>query len=76
MLDKRSNYDRPNTRGYVFIITLMPKSENKAASFSVNANPEQSDGIGATGTNFYYVDQESGICVSKLGPASAADETL
>ena len=75
-LDKRFNYDRPNTRGYVFVITLTQKSENKSASFSVNANPEQSDGVGATGRNFYYVDPESGICVSRVGPASATDETL
>jgi prepilin-type N-terminal cleavage/methylation domain-containing protein len=75
-LDKRFNYEQPHERGYVFVITLIPKSEGKAASFSVNANPEQSQGIGATGKNFYYVDPESGICFSKAGPASATDETL
>ena len=75
-LDKRFNYDIPHNRGYVFVMNLFPKSENKAPSFSVNANPEQSEGIGATGKNFYYIDPESGICFSKLGPATAADETL
>lgn len=75
-LDKRFNYEQPHERGYVFVITLIPRSEDKAASFSVNANPEQSQGIGATGKNFYYVDPESGICFSKSGPATAADDTL
>ena len=75
-LDKRFNYDQPHERGYVFIITVVPKSENKAETFSVNANPEQSEGIGATGKNFYYVDPDSGICFNKVGPATAADETL
>jgi prepilin-type N-terminal cleavage/methylation domain-containing protein len=75
-LDKRFNYEQPHERGYVFVITLIPKSEDKAAAFSVNANPEQSQGIGATGKNFYYLDADSGICFSKLGPATAADETL
>ena len=75
-LDKRFNYDKPHDRGYVFVITVVPKSEQKAAAFSVNANPEQSEGIGATGRNFYYVDPESGICFSKVGPASASDDTL
>ena len=75
-LDKRFNYDQPHERGYVFVITLVPKSEGKVASFSVNANPEQSEGIGATGRNFYYVDPESGICYSTSGPATAADDTL
>jgi prepilin-type N-terminal cleavage/methylation domain-containing protein len=75
-LDKRFNFDQPHNRGYVFVITVIPKSENKAATFSVNANPEQSQGISATGRNFYYLDPESGICFSTVGPATAADETL
>lgn len=75
-LDKRFNADQPHERGYVFVITLVPKAKEKAATFSVNANPEQSEGIGATGKNFYYVDPESGICFSKAGPATAADDTL
>jgi prepilin-type N-terminal cleavage/methylation domain-containing protein len=75
-LDKRMNYDQPHERGYVFVLTLTAKSENTAATFSVNANPEQSTGIGATGRNFYYMDPGSGICFSNTGPATAADETL
>jgi len=75
-LDKRFNADQPHERGYIFVITLVPKSEGKAATFNVNANPEQSSGIGATGRNFYYLDPESGICFSTVGPATAADETL
>ncbi|HEV7745479.1 MAG TPA: prepilin-type N-terminal cleavage/methylation domain-containing protein [Pyrinomonadaceae bacterium] len=75
-LDKRMNYDQPHDRGYVFVMTLTPKTENSAATFSVNANPEQSTGIGATGRNFYYMDPESGICFSNTGPATAVDDTL
>src|SRR5688572_16375593 len=75
-LDKRFNSDAPHNRGYIFVITIVPKSEDKAATFTVNANPEQSQGIGATGKNFYYLDPESGICVNDSRPATAADETL
>jgi prepilin-type N-terminal cleavage/methylation domain-containing protein len=75
-LDKRMNHDQPHDRGYVFVITLIAKSENTAATFSVSANPEQSQGLGATGRNFYYMDPESGICFSNTGPATAADDTL
>jgi len=75
-LDKRMNYDQPHERGYVFAITLTAKSENTVATFSVSANPEQSQGLGATGRIFYYMDPESGICFSNTGPATAADETL
>lgn len=75
-LDKRFNADQPHEHGYVFVIAVIPKEEGKAASFSVNANPEQSNGIGATGRNFYYLDPDSGICFSNVGPATAADDTL
>lgn len=75
-LDKRMNHDQPHDRGYVFIMTLTPRTENSAPMFSVNANPEQSTGIGATGRNFYYMNPESGICFSNTGPATAADDTL
>ena len=75
-LDKRMNHDQPHEHGYVFVITLIAKSEHTVATFSVNANPEQSQGLGATGRIFYYMDPESGICFSNTGPATAADETL
>ena len=75
-LDKRFNYDQPHIRGYVFTITLTPKTEKQSASFGANADPEQPEGITATGRNFYYTDPENGICFSKTGPATAADETL
>ena len=75
-LDKRMNHDQPHDRGYVFVITLIAKSENTVATFSVSANPEQSQGLGATGRNFYYMDPDSGICFSNTGPATAADDTL
>jgi prepilin-type N-terminal cleavage/methylation domain-containing protein len=75
-LDKRFNADQPHLRGYIFIITIIPKSEGVAETFSVNANPEQANGLGATGKNFYYTDPENGICVSQEGPASTTDETL
>jgi len=75
-LDKRFNVDQPNIRGYFFILTSIPRSEGKTASYAVNANPEQWEGFSATGKNFYYTDPDNGICVSTTGPASAADEPL
>jgi prepilin-type N-terminal cleavage/methylation domain-containing protein len=75
-LDKRFNFDKPVIRGYIFSVTLIPKSEGKTATYSINANPEQSEGAGATGRFFYYTDPENGICVSNKGPATSADETL
>ncbi len=75
-LDKRFNYDQPHIRGYIFTLTIIPKSENQAATFAANADPEQPEGVTATGRNFYYTDPVSGICISKTGRATAADENL
>lgn len=75
-LDKRFNFEQPNLRGYFFVITLIPKSEGKTASYKVNANPEQWEGIGATGKNFYYTDPDTEICVNPTEPATAGDPSL
>jgi prepilin-type N-terminal cleavage/methylation domain-containing protein len=75
-LDRRFNSEKPEIKGYLFTVTIIPKSEGKAASYSANANPEQSQGVGATGRNFYYIDPDSAICVSRDGPATAADDFL
>jgi prepilin-type N-terminal cleavage/methylation domain-containing protein len=75
-LDKRFNQDEPNISGYIFKLNLRAKSETQAPGFSVNADPQFSEGVQATGRNFYYIDAESGITVSKKGPATAEDEML
>lgn len=75
-LDKRFDYDQPHIKGYVFTLTLTPKSDNQAATYAANADPEQSAGVTATGRNFYYLDPASGICFSKTGRATASDDNL
>jgi prepilin-type N-terminal cleavage/methylation domain-containing protein len=75
-LDKRFNFDRPLLQGYIFSITLIPKSPGKIATYGVNADPEQPNGITATGRFFYYTDPENGICFNKSRPATADDDTL
>jgi prepilin-type N-terminal cleavage/methylation domain-containing protein len=75
-LDKRFNSEKPEIKGYFFVLTLVPKSEGKVASYAVNANPVQSQGVGAKGKSFYYVDPNSGICIGYEGPATAADDLL
>jgi len=75
-VDKRLKDDQPHHRGYIFIITLIPKSDARVATYSINANPEQWQGIGATGKNFYYSDPDNGISYSRDRPATVADDTL
>jgi prepilin-type N-terminal cleavage/methylation domain-containing protein len=75
-LDKRFNTDRPNIRGYIFVLTLVDKPEKAAVTFQLNANPEIAEGLGATGKIFYYSEPDAGIFVNHEGPASADDELL
>ncbi len=75
-LDKRFNTERPNIRGYLFILTIIDKPEKAAVSFQLNANPEISGGVGATGKVFYYSEPDAGIYASKEGPASSDDDLL
>ena len=75
-LDKRFNFDRPHLRGYVFTLNLIARPEKTAVTFTLNANPESSEGFTATGKNFYYTDPEGGICFSRERPATAEDDML
>ena len=75
-LDKRFNTEQPHVRGYIFILTLIDKPEKAAVTFQINANPEVTDGVGATGKIFYYSEPDAGIFASEAGPASSSDELL
>jgi len=75
-LDKRFNDEQPHHRGYIFILTLSARSEGKSASYAINANPEQWEGIGATGKNFYYTDPDNPISYTSDRPATVNDDTL
>ena len=53
------------------------KANEGAAVATLNTiDPEQPQGVTATGRNFYYTDPENGICFSRVGPAGPNDETL
>lgn len=75
-LDRRFSEEQPHHRGYIFILTLTPKSEGRAPTYSINANPEQWEGVGATGKNFYYTDADNPITYSRERAATVADDAL
>jgi prepilin-type N-terminal cleavage/methylation domain-containing protein len=67
----------PVTDGYVFTMKVIPKSGNQPTSYTLNADPQQSDGMGATGKNHFYLDSTSGnIHVNPDQAASATDAPL
>lgn len=75
-LDKRFVSEAPHIQGYVFVLTLVNKPEKAAVSFQIHGNPEDAEGISATGRIFYYTEPDAGISINREKPASADDELL
>ncbi len=70
--------DAPVVQGYIFTLKVTPKgSGSQTAFYSVNADPQQTEGVGATGSHHYYIDSNlSNIRVNDEQPATASDSTL
>jgi len=49
MLDTRFSGSTPVVEGYVFTMKVVPKSTSQPASYTIVADPQQSEGVGATG---------------------------
>lgn len=77
MLDARFSTNPPNVDGYIFTLKVSPKTANAQTSYTVNADPLQSEGIGATGKNHFYMDSTSGtIHVNADQPAGPNDPPI
>lgn len=76
-LDKRFAGDAPVVDGYVFTMKVTPKSPNQPAFYSINADPQKPDGLGATGHNHFYMDANSStVHVNGQQPATPDDEPV
>ena len=77
VLDSKFSGNPPVADGYIFNLKVTPKSANQSTSYTLNADPQQTEGVGATGTNHYYVDSTgAGIHLNQGQPASANDPVL
>lgn len=77
MLDTRFTGSTPVVEGYVFSMKVTQKSTTQPASYTISADPQQSEGVGATGKNHFYSDSNSAtIHVNSDQPASPADPPL
>ena len=66
-LDERFNGAEPVVNGYRFTMGVEPGPQQTAASYSVTADPQQADGVMATGNRHFYFD-------SSLSTIKATDE--
>jgi prepilin-type N-terminal cleavage/methylation domain-containing protein len=77
LLDTRFAGTAPVVDGYVFTMRVVAKSTNQAPSYTINADPQQAEGVGATGTNHFYLDNNTNtIHVNRDQPASASDPPI
>ena len=77
MLDTRFAGTTPVVEGYIFQLRVIPKSTTNQAGYAVNADPQVTEGVGATGKNHFYVDSDSNtIHVNSTQPATATDPPI
>ena len=66
-LDDKFKGERPVVNGYIFTLAVIPASGTTPSSYSVTADPQVGEGVGATGTRHFYTD-------STLSSIKATDE--
>ena len=77
LLDSRFSGTTPVVDGYVYQMKIIPKSTAQQAGYTINADPQVSDGVGATGKNHFYLDSDSNtIHVNETQPATVADKPI
>jgi prepilin-type N-terminal cleavage/methylation domain-containing protein len=77
LLDERYDGTTPVVEGYVFTMKVIPRSTNQQAGYTINADPQVSEGVSATGKNHYYVDSDTNtIHVNATQPATVADPPI
>jgi len=77
LLDSRFDGSNPIVEGYVFTMKVIPKSASQVAAYTINSDPQVSEGVGATGKNHYFIDSDSStIHVNATQPATGADPPI
>ncbi len=76
-LDERFAGDKPVVSGYVYTLKIVSRSSSQPAGYSINADPQVAEGIGATGRRHFYIDPNvSAIRVNDDEPARPTDPPL
>lgn len=77
LLNSRFAGTTPVVEGYVFQMRVIPKSTTTQPGYAVNADPQITEGVGATGKNHFYLDSDSNnIHVNPTQPATASDPPI
>ena len=77
LLDSRFDGSTPIVDGYVYTMKVIPKSTSQQAGFTITADPQVAEGVGATGANHYYIDSDTSVIhVNRDQPATATDPPI
>ena len=77
MLDTRFAGTTPIVEGYVFQMRVIPKSTTSQPGYAINADPQVTEGVSATGKTHFYFDADSNtIHVNPTQPATATDPPI
>jgi prepilin-type N-terminal cleavage/methylation domain-containing protein len=77
LLDTRFSGGTPVIDGYVFAMTVIPKSTTAQPGYTITADPQVSEGVGATGKNHYFIDSNSStIHVNATQTATQTDPPI
>jgi len=77
LLDSRFDGATPVVDGCVYTMKIIPKSTTAQAGYTINADPQITDGVSATGKNHYFVSSDTNtIHVNETQPAAATDPPI
>ena len=63
-LDEKFAGQNPVVNGYIFTMKVEEPSQTRPAFYSINADPQVSEGVTATGTRHFYFDSTLGVTKS------------
>ena len=76
-LDERYKGNTPIISGYVYTMKVVPKSTSGPSNFTVNADPQNSEGVAATGRRHFFIDPSvSTVRENPDQPATATDPSI
>jgi type IV pilus assembly protein PilA len=77
LLDTRFAGTTPVVDGYVYAMKVIPKSTTQQPGYTINSDPQVTEGVGATGKNHFFLDSDANtIHVNTSQPASATDPPI
>lgn len=76
-LPEKFKGENPVVNGYIYRLQVQEATSARPAFYSINADPQVSTGLQATGTRFFYFDSTLGTIKQKEGePAKSTDPSI